>query len=90
MLAKARKLSTSVVDDDMATAQASIPAEQGQASIALADASTGPSQLQKEQLPKPAKYGVEIDAQPQVDLAHAKQAFAQYLTGVHGHPDIHE
>lgn len=80
----------------MATAHAGIPAEQEDASIALEGSSSGLPQLQslaqmaQDQLPKPAKYEIESDAQPQADLAHAKQAFAQYLTGVHGHPDIHE
>lgn len=95
VLAKICKLSSLVVDDDMATARAGIPADKKDATTALADATTGLPQLQSlqmawDRLPKPAKYGVEPNAQPQIELAHAKQAFAQYLTGVHGHPDIHE
>ena len=80
----------SSVDDDMATAHAGVPAEKEDVSIALAESSAGLSQLQSLYMAQDQLYGVEVNAQPQTDLAHAKQAFAQYLTGVHGHPDIHE
>ena len=84
------------VDDDTITAWAGIPAEKEDASnIAQPGSSTGVSQLQslqvaQDQLSKPAKHEVETDAQPGIDLAHAKQAFAQYLTGVHGYSDLQE
>ena len=78
------------------TAWAGVPAEKEDASnVAEPGSSTGVSQLQSlqvvgDQLPRRRKYGVGSNAQPRIDLAHAKQAFAQYLMGVHGHSDLHE
>ena len=45
---------------------------------------------QRDQLTNPSEYGTEADAQPQIDLARAKQGFARYLTGVHAHPNFHQ
>lgn len=80
------------IDDDTMTAWAGMPTEDDDASFAQAGSSTGGSQVQsvqvaQDQLPKPSKYGVGSSAQLRIDLAHAKQAFAQYLTGKHGHSD---
>lgn len=77
------------------TAWAAILTEEEDASIVQSGSSTGISQVQsvkvtQDQLPTPSKYGVGSNAQPQMDLAHAKQAFAQYLAGKDGHSNWHE
>ena len=72
------------------TAWAGVPTEKQDASIIQAGPSTTVSQPQvlqvaQDQHPRSSKPGAGTDAQPRIDLAHAKQAFARYLTGVHGH-----
>lgn len=55
----------------------------------------GASQLQtwqdgQNQLQISSKHGTGSGAQPQIDLALAKEGFAQWLRGVHAQPDLHE
>ena len=60
-----------------------------------AGTSTASVQLQSQQngqnqLSVPSEYGMGSDAQPQIDLALAKQGFVQWLADIHAQRDMHQ